>query len=66
MMRFTATFAALVISLPAIADELVAIRLARVVVKLRVAALTPGDRAAWREAAIASPTAAWPPGCLDC
>jgi hypothetical protein len=48
-------FATLALSLPPIADEVVAIRLARVVVKLRAAALTPGDRVAWREAAIAQP-----------
>jgi hypothetical protein len=47
--------ATLVLSLPPITDEVVAIRLARVVVKLRAGALPPAERAAWRKAAIAQP-----------
>ena len=47
--------ATLIISLPPIAEEVVAIRLARVALKLHATALPPADRAAWRKAAIAQP-----------
>jgi hypothetical protein len=47
--------ATLVLSLPPIADEVVAISLARVVAKLRAAALPPAERTPWRDAAIAQP-----------
>ena len=47
---------AFLVGLPPVTDQLTAQGLARVVPRLRVTALAPGDRAAWRQAAVSQPS----------